>query len=80
MARQITVRNVPPELSRRLAELAQARSQSLNATVLDLLERATGINARREQLARYTTWSAEDVSEFTAVLRTHRTIDHEQWQ
>lgn len=80
MASQITVRNVPKELARRLAKLAGASGRSINATVLDLLERATGIDARRARLERYTTWSTADVEEFEQALRAQRTIDRELWE
>ena len=80
MASQITVRNVPRELARRLAKLAEASGRSINATVLDLLERATGIDGRRARLERYTTWSAAEVEECEQALRAQRTIDRELWE
>jgi hypothetical protein len=80
MAKQITVRDVPPELARRLARLAESRGMSINATVLELLARATGIDGRRERLANYTTWTADDVRELDEALRGHRTIDEELWK
>ena len=80
MAGQITVRNVPKELARRLAKMAEASGRSINATVLELLERATGIDGRRARLARYTTWSKEDVEDFERSLRAQRTIDRELWE
>lgn len=55
------------------------RGQSLNATVLELLARATGIDGRRERLARYTTWSADDVKELDDAIKLQRTIDPELW-
>ena len=80
MAKQITVRDVPPELARRIARLADARDQSINTTVIQLLERATGIDGRRERLALYTTWTDEDVKDLEAALRLGRTIDEELWK
>jgi plasmid stability protein len=80
MATQITVRNVPEELARRLAKLAETSGRSINATVLELLERATGLDERRVRLARYTTWSKEDVEDFERSLRAQRTIDRELWE
>lgn len=80
MAKQITVRGVPKELSRRIAKLAEVRKQSVNATVLELLERATGIDGRRERLARYTTWTADDVAEFAEALQVQRTVDDALWK
>jgi plasmid stability protein len=80
MADQITVRNVPEELARRLARLAEASGRSINATVLDLLERALGIDGRRARLERYTTWSRADAEDFEQALREQRTIDPTIWE
>ena len=80
MASQITVRKVPKELARRLAKLAETNGKSINATVLDLLERATGIDGRRARLERYTTWSKADVEDFERALRAQRTIDPKLWE
>ena len=80
MAAQITVRNVSKELARRLAKLAQANGRSINATVLELLEHATGLHGRRARLERYTTWSRDDVEDFERALRTQRTIDRGLWE
>jgi hypothetical protein len=80
MASQITVRKVPKELARRLARLAEASGQSINTTVLTLLERATGLDGRRARLERYTTWSKEDVEDFERSLRVQRTIDRGLWE
>lgn len=80
MAKQLTIRGVSKELSRRLAKLAEAQGQSVNATALHLLERATGIDGRRERLARYTTWTADDVAELDAATTLQRTIDRKLWE
>ena len=80
MGKQITLRAVPKELARRLAKLAETRNQSINTTVLQLLERATGIDERRVRLARYTTWSSGDVADLDDALRLQRTIDRALWE
>lgn len=80
MARQITVRGVSKELSARLEKLAAARAASLNATVLQLLEDAVGIDARRQRLARYATWTEADAEEFDQALRAQRTVDPRDWK
>jgi plasmid stability protein len=80
MASQITVRNVPKELARRLAKLAETSGRSINATVLALLERATGLDGRRARLERYTTWSKADVEDFERSLRAQRVIDRGLWE
>ena len=80
MSSRITLRNVDPELSRRLRAIGAARGESLNGTVLRLLRRATGLNLRRERLERYATWTAEDVEEFTEALRAQRKVDERYWE
>ncbi len=80
MASQLTIRGVSSELNRRLAELGKSRSQSVNATALQILEQAVGIEARRQRLARYMTWSTADAVEFEAALKCQRVIDEDQWQ
>ena len=74
-ATQITLRNVDPELSRRLRAVSAERGESLNSTVLRLLKDAVGLVARRERLRRYVTWTADDLSEFTDALRAQRVVD-----
>ncbi len=80
MSSRITLRNVDPELSRRLRAISAARGESLNGAVLRLLRRATGLNMRRERLERYATWTAEDVEEFTGALRAQRKVDERYWR
>lgn len=77
---QLTLRNVDPELSRRLRAISEERGDSVNNTVLRLLRDAVGLNARRERLRRYTGWTADDLEEFDAALRTQRVIDARSWE
>ena len=79
-ATQITLRNVDPELSRRLRAVSAERGESLNSTVLRLLKDAVGLDARRERLRRYVTWTVDDFSEFTDALRAQRVVDERYWQ
>lgn len=78
--KQISVRGVSPQLGRRLAELSQARGKSVNAVVLELLERAAGLDGRKEWLRRFMTWTVEEVRDFDAVLRDQRTVDEKLWR
>ena len=77
---QIVLRNVDPELSRRLRAISTERGESLNSTVLRLLKDAVGLDARRDRLRRYVTWTADDLSEFTDALRAQRVVDERDWQ
>ena len=79
-ATQLTVRNVDPELSRRLRAVSAERGESLNGTVLRLLRNAVGLDARRDRLRRYVTWTAEDVAEFGKALRAQRIVDERDWR
>ena len=80
MASQLTIRGVSVELSRRLAQLSKSRGQSVNTTALRILEQAVDIDARRQRLERYMTWSGDDAVEFDAAVKGQRVIDEDQWR
>ena len=80
MSRQLTIRGVSEEVGRRLESLSRSRGQSLNATVLEILESALGAAERRQRLARYATWNEEDLEEFNAALAAQRTPDDPLWR
>lgn len=78
--KQITIRSPPPELVERLRELSRQREESLNATILHVLQQALGINSRRRWLEAFATWTEAEAEEFEAALRAQREIDGELWQ
>ena len=80
MPRQLTVRGVSEELSRRLARISRERGQSLNTTALEILEAAVGVDQRRARLARYATWSRADRADFDRALADQRVIDDDLWR
>ncbi len=80
MSTQLTIRGVSDATAQRLKRLSREREQSLNATVLEILERALGTEERRRHLERYATWTAADRVEFEEALRAQRTIDDELWR
>ena len=80
MGKQLTIRGVPEEVGKRLENLSRARGRSVNATVLEILEAAVGPDERRRKLARYTTWTPEDLEEFNEALAAQRTIDDPLWR
>lgn len=80
MPKQITVRGVSKDLAASLKKLSTARSESLNATVLRILEDAVGIDARRRRIERYATWTAADLGEFEQALRAQRVVDERLWR
>ncbi len=80
MSTQLTIRGVPDETAQRLKRLSREREQSLNTTVLEILERALGTEGRRRHLERYATWTEADRAELDTALRAQRTIDDELWR
>ena len=80
MAKQLTIRGVSEEIGHRLESLSRARGQSVNATVLEILESAVGVDERRLRLARYATWTPEDLKDFNEALGAQRKIDDPLWR
>jgi plasmid stability protein len=80
MSRQLTIRGVSEEVGQRLENLSKARGRSVNATVLEILETAVGVDERRRRLARYATWTPEDLAEFNQALAAQRTVDDPPWK
>lgn len=78
--KHITIREPPEELSRRLKALSEARGESIDATVLRLLEDALGVNERRERLRAWATWTDEDASELEDAIAKQRRIDDHLWR
>lgn len=80
MAKQLTIRGVSDEIGQRLENLSRARGRSVNATVLDILAAAVGVDERRRKLARYVTWNAEDLADFNEALAAQRSVDDPLWR
>lgn len=64
MGRQMTIRGVSEEIGQRLESLSRAR----------LLGSAVGVEERRRRLARYSTWTQEDLEEFNEALSAQRNL------
>lgn len=80
MSKQVTIRGVPDEVGHRLERVSRERGQSVNATVLQILEDAVGVNTRRRRLMKHATWSAKDQAEFDEALAQQRGIDEALWR
>lgn len=80
MPRQLTIRNVPDEVARRLERLCRERDESLNTTVVKILTESVGVDARLTRLRRYATWTAEEVAGFNDALGQQRVIDADLWR
>jgi plasmid stability protein len=80
MSRQLTVRGVPDDVANRLSKMSAARGQSINTTVKEILEEAVGEPARRRRLARYITWTEQDLAEFQQSQKCQREVDDDLWR
>ncbi len=75
MGKQLTIRGVSEEIQSKLKSISRARGQSVNATVLEILATAVGLDERRQKLSRYMTWNREDLAEFSEALTAQRSTD-----
>ena len=80
MPRQLTIRNVPDEVARRLKRMSRERDESLNSTLVHILTGSVEVDARRARLQRYVTWTPEDVTAFNGALDPQRVIDADLWR
>lgn len=80
MPKQLTIRNVPDEVGRRLDRLSRNRGESLNSTLITILSESVGVDARRARLARYATWNKQDAAAFDEALASQRVIDAGLWR
>ena len=80
MTRQVTIGGVSDELAERLRSVARDRKESVNRTVLRILERAVGLDPKRRRLARYATWTEEDAAQFEGALKEQRQVDDDAWR
>ncbi len=81
----ITVRNLPPSVSKALREKARKERLSLNKAIVRLLEEAVGGGAkgrvRHHDLDRFFGgWSKAEADTFDSALREQREIDPEMWK
>lgn len=85
--KQFTLRGLDVVLQARIKSKAKERHQSLNQTVLVLLQEALGLapsTSRKKQAyhdldALAGTWSREAADQFDRHLKEHRKIDSEMW-
>jgi len=83
----ITLRNLPPELARRIRLKATTERTSLNQTVRHLLEESVpGPEKTRKRELQHDLdrlagcWSEEEAAAFDAALSSQRQIDPELWK
>lgn len=78
--RQLTIRNVSPQIGRELDRASKRSGKSINALVLELLDAAFERSARRRRLLSFATWDVAEAKKFDSELRKLRKIDRELWR
>ncbi len=82
----ITLRNLPPDLSRRIERKAKEQGSSMNKTVIRILEAALGTSKNRNATLSHDldhlagSWSEAEAAEFDEDLAAQRKIDPELWR
>lgn len=83
----ITLRNLPPEVARRVQERARTRGESLNRAVIGLLQEGLGLapGGKKPRIHHdldfmIGTWTKEEAAEFNRRLAEQRQIDPEMWR
>jgi plasmid stability protein len=79
MARQMTIRGIPDDVAEKLLHLSRRHDQSVNTTVIEILRQAVGSDTRRKRLARYATWTVDDLAQVEEAVAAQRWIDESQW-
>ena len=78
----LTIRNVPRDLDEALQRERTRSGQSLNQTVIDLLQQRLGVGvARSNGLAQLAgAWTDEEFAQFQEVTAAFERVDEELWK
>jgi hypothetical protein len=81
---QLTLRHIPKPVEKRLRDIAAETGQSINKTVISLIEKALGVSRKpekRRDLSEFVgAWTKEQADEFEKNTRIFEQIDPEVWQ
>lgn len=82
--KNLTIRNVPPELGKALEGEKRRRAASLNQTVISLLAQGLGVlphAERRNGLRKLAgTWNREEHAKFEEAVAAFERTDEELWR
>jgi len=81
---QMTLRHIPEAVEAKLRSLSSKSGESMNNTVLMLLERSLGVRrveSKKRDLSHLAGhWSKEDESQFNAATAMQEKLDKEVWR
>ena len=81
----ITLRNLPPEVARKVRQTAQEHNMSANRAVIRLLEEQTGSGREKGRVVHHDldglagSWSKREASAFDRALARQRAVDEDVW-
>ena len=80
--KNLTIRNLPPDVAEALEREKRRRGTSLNQTVIELLGQGLGVGAPRSNgLARLAgRWSEEELRHFEEAVAPFEEVDPELWR
>jgi hypothetical protein len=81
---QITLRQLPPNIERRIRRLANEGNMSLNKTIILLLKKSLGLteneNKQRNLENLSGNWDEQEVKEFESNMHVFNEVDDEVWE
>jgi len=84
IVKQLTVRNLPEPVAKRLRDKARREGRSLNGTVAVLLADSLGVGGHQRKHRDLTgiagTWTESEAAEFARNTALFESIDEELWQ
>jgi len=86
--KQITLRDIPPEVKKTVQREAERKGMSLNKAFIALLEQAVSgkIPSKKKQVLYHDLdhlaglWSREEAAEFDKGIKAQRKVDPELWK
>lgn len=80
----LTLRNVPDEVAEHLGALAEESRQSVNATILQVLQKSMGggpmLRKKRDLGAFSGAWSQAEAKAFERATEAFERVDEEMWK
>ena len=81
---QLTLRKIPPAIDRQLRLVSAKKSQSINTTILETLQKGLGLeesSKKKRDLSRYAgTWTQDEYEQFENNCKVFEQIDPEVWK
>ena len=80
--KNLTIRNLPPEVAEALEREKRRRGESLNQTVIELLGQGLGVGGTRSNglAALAGGWDEEEFRQFETAVAPFEEIDAELWR